>query len=99
MCQSNGNLLASAGVDGIVDKRESKIVNAFGDVHSCKMNSILPKVYSIIENFVGSANVYCVRWNPSGDELATPLLIKQQAWWISRPVKLFRLEPLQMEVN
>ncbi len=39
VCQSNGNLLASGGGDGITkifDKRESKIVKTFEDVHPSK---------------------------------------------------------------
>ncbi len=45
VCQSNGNLLASGGQDGIIkifDKRESKIVKTFEGVHSSKeLHSIL----------------------------------------------------------
>ncbi len=39
VCQSNGNLLASGGDDKAIktfDKRESKIVKTFEDVHSGK---------------------------------------------------------------
>ncbi len=39
ICQSNGNLLASGGQDKaikIFDKRESKIVETFDDIHSGK---------------------------------------------------------------
>ncbi len=39
VCQSNGNLLASGGTDRIIkifDKRESKIVKTFEDIHSGK---------------------------------------------------------------
>ncbi len=45
VCQSNANLLASCGTDRIIrifDKRESKIVKTFEDIHSGKeFNSIL----------------------------------------------------------
>ncbi len=45
VCQSNGNLLASGGVDRaikIFDKRESKIVKTFDSVHLGKeLHSIL----------------------------------------------------------
>jgi len=44
VCQSNGNLLASDGSDGIIkifDKQESKIVKAFERVHSSEeLNSV-----------------------------------------------------------
>ena len=64
VCQNDGNLLASGGNDNnikIFDKRESKIIKTFDDIHSGNNLDVL--------NFIPSAEF--VRWSPSGDKLAS----------------------------
>ena len=72
VCQSNGNLLAASGSDEnvkIVDKRESKIVQTFAGNH--KSNVFLFNKSFLTSNCYYIGTIYCVRWSPSGDMLAS----------------------------
>ena len=74
VCQKNGNLLAlgDRGMNKnvmIYDKRESKIIRTFEDIHTSNIlmcSLIIPTSNAYI---VGAIN--CVRWNSSGDLLAS----------------------------
>ena len=72
----NSNLLATAGYDKqvkIYDKRCSPVARTFDDVHKSKNNRISvlfsSKYYSKTLELID-----CVRWNPTGDRLATASL-------------------------
>lgn len=66
VCQSNGNLLASGGSSEtrIFDKRKSKIVNTFKDIHASKRQ--LNLIFITLPE-----RINCVRWSPNGDMLAS----------------------------
>ena len=77
ICQSNGNLLATGGGDQnvkIFDKRESKIVKTFDGIHSSKILWFVKLFQTCNYNFLDG--IACVRWNPSGNMLATASLDK-----------------------
>ena len=70
-CQNDGNLLATCGYDcnvKIFDKRVSKIINTFDDIHCCKFLEFVKwiRIYSYLLDAV-----FCVRWSQSGGMLAT----------------------------
>ena len=73
VCSNNGNLLVSGGRDQrvrIFDKRESKIVRIFDEMHKGDIFDVFN--YSILTSgcyFLDS--IYCVRWSPSGDMIAS----------------------------
>lgn len=73
--QNNGNLLASSDYEKIIkifDKRESKIVKTFEGIHS---SIFLLFAYLIMLTFnllyFSRDIINCVRWNVTGDFLAT----------------------------
>lgn len=70
VCQSDGNLLAACGYRDIqiFDKRVSKIVKTFDDVHASK---ILLLNFDFLEFTHLLGDIYCVRWDPSGSLLAS----------------------------
>ena len=73
VCQSDGNLLASGGYDlnvKIFDKRESKIVQTFDDIHDGNIFELfnISFLTSICDSL---GTIFCVRWSPSGDMLAS----------------------------
>ena len=72
VCKSNGNLLASDGSGNvnIFDKRESKIVQTFEDIHMGNIISSFNKS-SLMTNTYFEGAIHCVRWSPSGEMLAT----------------------------
>ena len=72
VCQSNGNILVTGGMDEnvkIFDKRESKIVQTFDGIHTSNISlfnkSFLNSYCYLIDH------IYCVRWSPSGDMIAS----------------------------
>ena len=75
--QTNGNFLVSGGGDynvKVFDKRESKIVKNFDDVHSCtdsKFNYSTIRLLSNHLNFSFIVMIFCVRWSPNGDMIAS----------------------------
>lgn len=65
-CQS-GNLLASTGSDcnvKIFDKRESKVIQTFTDIHNSN-------IFYSFNKFCLVDWISCVRWSPAGDMIAT----------------------------
>ena len=71
-CRSN--LLASGGYDKnikIYDRRVSKIVKTIDDIHSGNICLAISSMLHIQYNRYLKGLIHCVRWNPSGDLLAT----------------------------
>ena len=65
-------MLAAGGWDEnvkIFDKRESKIVQTFDDIHTG--NIFLFNKSFLTSNCYYIGSIYCVRWSPSGDMLAS----------------------------
>ena len=65
-------MLAVGGQDKnvkIFDKRESKIVHTFDDIHT--RNIFLFNKSFLTSNCYYIGGIYCVRWSPSGDMLAS----------------------------
>ena len=76
VCQNNGNLLATVGRGHgvlIFDKRTSKIVQLFDNIHNSNSFYLPAKSFvTTIYYFIVSIN--CVRWSPSGDMIASASL-------------------------
>lgn len=74
VCQSDGNLLVSCGHDKkikIFDKRESKVIKTFdvghtGNIFFHSFNSFISESKWLFLDYID-----CVRWSPSGDNLAS----------------------------
>ena len=72
VCQNDGNLLVSGGDDRIIkifNKRESKIIKTFDEVHSSNDLALFKQRFNVWIFIVDQIN--CVRWSPSGDKLAS----------------------------
>ena len=73
ICQSNGNILVAGGIYKnvrIFDKRGSKIVQTFDDIHNGNIFSSLNKLF-LNSSCYFLGQIFCVRWSPSGDLLAS----------------------------
>ena len=73
VCQSNGNLLVSAGAQKLVrifDKRESKIVQTFDGIHTSNNFWCVNKEF-LTSNCYYIGTIFCVRWSPSSDMIAS----------------------------
>lgn len=71
VCQNNGNFLAAGGTDGTVkifDKRGPDIIKTLEGCHSSNFLYLFNNLITITI-FLGE--IRCVRWNPSGDMLAS----------------------------
>ena len=53
----------------IFDKRVSKIVQTFDNIHTSKIDLFNKLI--LVSNPCSLGAIYCVRWNPSGDMLAS----------------------------
>ena len=62
-------MLAACGMDKNVNKRESKIVQTFGGIHTSNI-SLFNKSF-LTSNCYFLGDIDCVRWSPSGDMLAS----------------------------
>ena len=73
VCQNNRNLLVVDGCDKnvkIFEKRESKFIRTFEGIHNGNIFGFFNKLF-LTSNCYWIERIFCVQWNPSGDQLVS----------------------------